>query len=166
MTEKKKPAPKARKRPGPKPKPKPKNEIAPTSKIVGVMPRPADAPVKRQPGHESILAMSQRIIADRFGAELAAEYGAETAAHWHPAVLLCVASADPNLTFEQRAGAAKAVMPYMLPTLKSVEVSGNKENPLVVEVRDARRHVFEKLGMASYLNADGDIVDAELLEAE
>ncbi len=100
---------------------------------------------------ESILAFSQKRIEELYGEK-----------EWHPAVFLIVSSANPNLTWEQRALAARSSMPFLMPTLKSVEVKGDAENPLVVEVRDTRRRMFEKLGMTEYLDENGDLRPADV----
>lgn len=100
---------------------------------------------------ETLLAFAQKQIEEKWGHK-----------EWHPAVFLLMSSADPDLTYEQRALAARSVMPFFMPTLKSVEVKGDEENPLIVEVRETRRKMFAKLGMTDYLDEDGDLRSAEV----
>lgn len=118
--------------------------------LIQIRPELVGRPSSTLSRSEKILAMAQNEIQRELGIE-----------NFDPVIMLMKIAADPEMKPELRVQAAGKAAPYVHSTLKSIEVSGDKDNPIQIEMNDSKARLMQLLG-----DIDAEIVESTYEEED
>ena len=85
---------------------------------------------------DALLMQAQQLIEEKFGV-----------VNFHPVTYMLAVAADESQDLNKRMAAARAAAPYVAPTLKGIEVSGDPDKPLAVDISDSRERFARLAGI-------------------